>query len=709
MLYLFLPFNVAWNWLIILHYFFSGVTTYLLLKHLRATPAASFAGAAAFVFSGYLLSLNSLVTHLFAVSWFPLVLLSFLKHLETARARYIVVAAVCLCMVFLAGAPEILIMTVIVLVLLAFFGSSFVRGRLTPYQGLKALCLLCLLFCLLSAVQLLPFLELKSMSIRQGGLSYWEATLWSFGFRDFIQFFVDDAFGTFRNLDRYWQNQAWLKSVYMGIAPFVLSMLFFLSKDRRRPLFLAVMLLSLLLALGGNTPFWRLLYHIPPFNGLRYPVKFLFLFVFVLSLTAGLGLDSLRAGSEAADGRMRVAAQAIFFAGFFLALLWAGMNIFHARVFHFLDASGFKPDAYNVLEDNLHNIKRFLLFSFLFCSCLLVYFRTRRPALLHLLIALLFLDIFLANFGYFRTAPWQTYIAPPPFAKALATGTSPDRYFVDASATDELYAFPQNRAAMAPAYAPLFGLYAIGGSEVMKVAREEAFVDMLKKCPSLGEASRLLEAAGIRYVISPERITDRRFRPVKSIYALSAKRAGKVLLRLYEYRDYPGRLFLVGRARFLASDSEAASALVSRAPEAREEFLLSGGVPRLADIGAVSGQARFTSYGPNRVVIDYRSDRSCFLYLSDTYYPGWRAYVDGERTPIYRANLAFRAIRVPQGTHTVVFRYVPLSFYGGLALTLIGVGLSLVLIKRDRQDRWKAMSNERREARGEQRAIWLFN
>lgn len=134
-LYLFLPFNVAWNWLIILHYFFSGVTTYLLLKHLRATPAASFAGAAAFVFSGYLLSLNSLVTHLFAVSWFPLVLLSFLKHLETARARYIVVAAVCLCMVFLAGAPEILIMTVIVLVLLAFFGSSFVRDASRPIRG----------------------------------------------------------------------------------------------------------------------------------------------------------------------------------------------------------------------------------------------------------------------------------------------------------------------------------------------------------------------------------------------------------------------------------------------------------------------------------------------------------------------------------------------------------------------------------------------
>jgi uncharacterized membrane protein YfhO len=107
--------------------------------------------------------------------------------------------------------------------------------------------------------------------------------------------------------------------------------------------------------------------------------------------------------------------------------------------------------------------------------------------------------------------------------------------------------------------------------------------------------------------------------------------------------------------------------------------------PRLADIGVVAGRAGFTSYGPNRVEILYASDRDCFLYLSDTYYPGWRAYVDGGRARIYRANLAFRAIQVPKGTHTVVFRYVPLSFYGGLALTLIGVGLSVFLLVRDKR------------------------
>src|SRR5208283_6010295 len=71
-LYLIVPFPVALDCLIMAHYFFCGLTTYLLLRHFDASPKAGFAGAATFMLSGYLLSLVSLPTHLFAVSWFPL-------------------------------------------------------------------------------------------------------------------------------------------------------------------------------------------------------------------------------------------------------------------------------------------------------------------------------------------------------------------------------------------------------------------------------------------------------------------------------------------------------------------------------------------------------------------------------------------------------------------------------------------------------------
>ncbi len=59
--------------------------------------------------------------------------------------------------------------------------------------------------------------------------------------------------------------------------------------------------------------------------------------------------------------------------------------------------------------------------------------------------------------------------------------------------------------------------------------------------------------------------------------------------------------------------------------------------------------------------------------------------MDGQRTEILRANLAFRAVKVPPGEHTILFRYVPISFYAGLVLTVIGFILSGLLIVRGRR------------------------
>jgi len=98
-LYLFLPFNIAWNWLIILHFVFAGCTTYLFLRYLRASKIASFVGGAIFMLSGYMLSVHNLLPHLLAMPWFPLVIMSFLKYFDTTRTKYLVYTSVFLSMV----------------------------------------------------------------------------------------------------------------------------------------------------------------------------------------------------------------------------------------------------------------------------------------------------------------------------------------------------------------------------------------------------------------------------------------------------------------------------------------------------------------------------------------------------------------------------------------------------------------------------------
>src|SRR5204863_5105485 len=71
--------------------------------------------------------------------------------------------------------------------------------------------------------------------------------------------------------------------------------------------------------------------------------------------------------------------------------------------------------------------------------------------------------------------------------------------------------------------------------------------------------------------------------------------------------------------------------------------------------------ARFVRDGETAVELRVRARRPGYVVLGDTYYPGWRATVDGHSVPIRAANVAFRAVAVPAGAHSVRFDYRPLS------------------------------------------------
>ena len=85
--------------------------------------------------------------------------------------------------------------------------------------------------------------------------------------------------------------------------------------------------------------------------------------------------------------------------------------------------------------------------------------------------------------------------------------------------------------------------------------------------------------------------------------------------------------------------------------------------------------AEIVRYEPERVEIATDSPRDGFLVLSDTYRPGWSAWVDGSKAPILRAQAAFRAVRVPAGKHRVLFLYRPGSLRIGAAVSLLALGI----------------------------------
>ena len=88
-----------------------------------------------------------------------------------------------------------------------------------------------------------------------------------------------------------------------------------------------------------------------------------------------------------------------------------------------------------------------------------------------------------------------------------------------------------------------------------------------------------------------------------------------------------------------------------------------------------AGRVRISNYENSRAVCEVEARVPGYLVLLDSYYPGWRAYVDGVEVRILRANYAFRAVQVGAGNHRVEFIYRPRSFYLGLWIS----GVALVL------------------------------
>lgn len=153
------------------------------------------------------------------------------------------------------------------------------------------------------------------------------------------------------------------------------------------------------------------------------------------------------------------------------------------------------------------------------------------------------------------------------------------------------------------------------------------------------------------------------------------------------------RFFLVDRVREARDQNEALALLGSPGFDPAREAVVEGVPGRklgLAELAPV----RVVKYEEREVILETEASGEAFLVSSESWYPGWRAWVDGRPAPLYLTNVAFRGLFVPAGRHRVRMRFEPEILWWGLGASAVAWGAWIAaLVRRRGQSRLSRWGN----------------
>lgn len=722
LLFFILPFDLAFNWSIIVHFALAGGFTYMLLRELNASKTGAAAGALTFMLSGYLFSTHNVLNTLFSVTWTPIAVCLFLRGVKRGSYCYSAAAGAVLAVMFFAGGIEVFYATCAVIFAISVMPQLLIlrpddvetqSNEAIPQDVKKRLVLFAVsisVFFLISAVQLLPFLELARASTRGGitpfssGLTYAEATTWSFDLKDFIQFVLPDPFGYASSEDKYWANQSWLKTVYVGSIPLLLSAFFFIENKKKTLPFILVSILGLSVAMGKNNLIYQSLFsYLPLFNKFRYPVKFLFVPFLFLSISAGLGLDSFMRLSASKKSLVYRLALVFLSVSTISAVALGFLVWFDGAITGFLVKNGIDYPDYNFVGINVFNAKRALFF--LTVAAILIYAAHISDRIKRLfpwgVCLLLFVDLFFAHNGFYFMTRAADYHEKSSTMKLIESDTSLYRVYVTPKTMRE----PVSVIDAEGKNSPLRGItlekermkgfnlehriFDIDGLDVMLRGDYSTLMAILSY-QDAPDSTNLLSLLNVKYLISTPVVKSPEYRLTGIAGAKpNGKRAlGRDgVLKVYENRKYLPRFFAVRDWEVMKDEGECIKTLLKKSFNPAKTVLLykdpdvsktaiTFAVKPNKDANAVDSppsSVEVIEYKNNTIRLKARMPWPGILVASESYYPGWKVYVDGKEEEILKADYVLRAVALKEGTHTVEFVYRPASFYAGAAISLAGL------------------------------------
>lgn len=554
--------------------------------------------------------------------------------------------------------------------------------------------------------QLLLTLELMPMSIRSGtfdpGLNNASFhPIWA------LTWLLPFLGGRAGHNGQWWAEthglfEFWAGAVYIGVPALIfmgasLAWLWRRGEDRngaftRRALtltLLGIFAFGMLMSLGKYTPLYMFFYnHVPVFNKLRWPSKFLHLVVFATAGLAGLGFQAfLESGENGARARLRRWLPAAWLGVFALMAALTLVATGHPGFFTWLTAGAYQhnPDAPERFAGLVQDWELALLFLGLSLAALLPFVmgwargRARLAAQVGVALAA-FINLCVIGRQIHPIADDQIYLLQPDETMVRLSRQEPCRvgsrymnimqFELYGVTNPEIYRMAA--MGMVGENALPHEVFRIHGGDVLKLGPIMHLFDMAyAKNAATETKERCLGLVNMRWILHGPPLQD--------------VMAGKMpdQLGVAEMKKSRPRALVMENWRVVQSEAETTQtllspkhdiyrmALLNQAPEGWPAQNIAGPlapdqpITTLAQAGVESIQ-----YGWNRVELTATAKRPSVLVLGDVDYPGWQAFVDGKREPVLRADLIFRAVKLEPGRHTVSFVYRPGRFSAGMAVSL---------------------------------------
>jgi hypothetical protein len=674
---------------------FCGIFAFLFYRRLDCDRQACLLGAVAFMFGavtvvwlGYPAS--------FTLLTMPFLFWAMQNYLLSGRRRYVAWMAVGYGLLFLGGGLQTALLLSLASAL--YFAAGARSVKLYPALAVAA----ALGFCL-AAPQLLPFLEY----LREGAAAHFRG---GFGWKQYPwytlvswalpRFFGDPRAGNF------WGFSSFLgEAVYIGIAPLLLAAIGLLGakKDRFYWGVVSVAAFGFLGLYAG--PAQELLKHVPFLSHLDNN-KLTALTVFGAISLAVAGLDLMLRCPVERRGRP--------------VLVWHGAAVCFVSLA--AGATVFFREAIRELQ-----LSRFLtgealaqLGLLLAATVVIWLWRTRRlrpVAAAWLLLAFTAGDLFRLSIYYYPSSPAGRELPRSSSVEFLQQSCGESRFLGLAGwvppETSILYNLQDVRGIdghtpfriyevigrIDPAVHDLLARLRSGAPPPGKWTPGTLFFRSLQRYiestdPEILSAlskidywsydvtrignPELLSVLGVRYVIGPKGAAA----PAAAGYRLVHESDAAV----WENRGVLPRAFVSAQPEFVHSEAEALEMISTPGfASAKAAVINLQGRPLTAPRNRTGRKdpiaAHIELYAPEMVRIGADAPEGGWLVLSDLYYPGWEASVDGAAAPIYQANYLFRGVELPPGKHQVIFAYRPASLRTGIWLCLLALAVVAFLLK----------------------------